>query len=243
MKKKLLRHGIHERQELPPEDDPNYCALKVYQASTLAILSKEYKLFSHGLLFTHGGWDRDPLSDYLAEWNPEFAPFVIDLPSRVFSGMTCKDERGHRRAEWCYKLLAIRHEGWEGLFAFMSLVGAVQRDSGYLAKLLAQVVLVPDVLKLERKAFSLDVCPQTEVVVFGIDSNKRAVYIEPAKNPPLDKPRVRMVAPDPETIDLAAKVLQGDPDPYKAIDLKLTEIKRAEAEKIFAASQFTKVFV
>jgi hypothetical protein len=209
----------------------------------LEVLSKEYKLFSHGLLFTHGGWDRDPLSDYLAEWSPEFAPFVIDLPSRVFFGMECRDERGRHRTEWCYKLLAIRHEGWEELFAFMSLVGAVHRDSGYLAKLLAQVVPVPDALKLERKAFSLDVCPQTEVVVFGIDSNKRAVYVEPAKNPPLDKPKVRTVAPDPETIDLADKILRGDPDPYKTIDLKLMEVKQAAAEKIIAASQFTKIFV
>jgi len=209
----------------------------VSQAGTLAIVATEYKLFSHGLLFTHGGWDRDPISDYLVEWSPEHVPFVIDLPSRVFFGMECKDENGRHRPEWCYKLLAVRHEGWEELFAFMSLVGAIQRDTGYLAKLLAQVVPVPDVLALEKRSNLPSVCPVVEVVVFGIDSNKRAVFCEPAKVLPLDKPKIKIVPPDPDTVELASRILGGSADPYEKVDLKFAEIRRAEAEKIISASK------
>jgi len=209
----------------------------VSQAGTLATIATEYKLFSHGLLFTHGGWDRDPISDYLAEWGPEYSPFVIELPRRAFLGMECKDERGRHRPDWCYKLLAICHEGWEELFAFMSLVGAIQRDSGYMARLLAQVIHVPDILALEKKADLPAAYPTVEAVIFGIDSNKRAVFCEPAKVPPLDKPKVKLVPPDPDTVELAKLVLSGSSDPYEPIDLKFAEIRRAEAEKIISASK------
>ena len=225
------------------EDSPEYCQYKFTQAESLSVIAAEYKLFTHGLLFTHGGWDRDPINDYLLEYNPEFAPLVIDLPERPFSGMVCKDENGNRRSEWCYKLLAIKNEGWDELFAFMSLVGAIQRDAGYLARLLAQVLPIPDVLVLTRQPGLLQVqCPLVEVTIFGIDSNKRAVYMEPTTYSPMYKPRVKITAPDPETIELADKILKGDPEPYKADDLKLMEVKIASAEKIIASTR-TKLFV
>lgn len=238
--KKILRSGVHERRELPPEDNPAYCQLRFAQAGNLTTLALEYKLFTHGLLFTHGGWDRDPISDYLVEWGPEFAPLVIDMPSRVIHGMECKDERGRQRADWCYKLLAVRHEGWDELFAFMSTVGAIHRDSGYLAKLLAQVVPVPDILAISRLT-SISACPMVDVVIFGIDGNRRAVYVEPARSPPLDKPKVRSSPPDPETVELAEKILSGDPEPYKSIDVKFMELKTAKAETAIAAT--TKLLV
>lgn len=234
---KILKSGVHERHELPPEDNPDYCALKISRAGTLATVATEYKLFSHGLLFTHGGWDRDPINDYLVEWGPEHSPFVIDLPRRVFFGMECKDERGRHRPDWCYKLLAIRHEGWEELFAFMSLVGAIQRDTGYVAKLLAQVISVPDILAMEKNTRQLIACSDVEVVVFGVDSNKRAVFCEPAKVPPLDKPKVKVVPPDPDTVELANRVLSDNSDPYEPIDFRFAEVRRAEAEKIISASR------
>jgi hypothetical protein len=238
-----MRTGVHERQELPLEDNPAYCQLKFSQADTLAVIAAEYKLFTHGLMFTHGGWDRDPLNDYVVEWNPEFAPLVLDLHRRVFFGMGCKDENGRRRSEWCYKLLAIRHEGWKELFAYMSMVGAIQRDTGYLAKLLAQVIPVPDVLALERKSTMPTVCPTVDVVVFGVDSNKRAVYVEPAKQPPLDKPKVKLCPPDPETIELAKRILSGDSTPYEGADIKFEAIRRAKAANIIAAALPPKLLV
>lgn len=235
--KKILLPGVHERKELPLEESPELCQLKFSQAESLSTLANEYKLFTHGLLFTHGGWDRDPISDWLVEWQPEYAPVVIDLPSRFLLGMECRDERRRLRSEWCYKLLAIRQEGWDELFAFLSLVGAINRDAGYAARLLAQEVPIPDVVALERKAVLPTVCPLVSVVVFGVDSNKRAVYVEPAKSPPMDKPKVKVSPPDPETIDLMAKILSGDPEPYKKADIQFMNVKLESLHNIIDKTQ------
>src|SRR5271169_5285040 len=120
--KKLLQPGVHERHELPLEEDPVYCQMKFSKATSLAELSEDYQFFTHGLLFTHGGWNRDPINDYVVEYNPEFIPIVIDLPKPIILGMECKDENHQPRADWCYKLLAIRHEGWDSFYDFMSTI-------------------------------------------------------------------------------------------------------------------------
>lgn len=197
----------------------------------------EYKLFTHGLLFTHGGWDRDPIIDYLMEWGPEHVPVVIDLPKRVIFGMECKDERGRHRSDWCYKLLAVRHEGWDELFDWMSLIGAIDRDHNYVARLLAQEIPVPDVLALEKTIALPKSCPMVDVAVFGVDSNKHAAFVEPAKAPPIDKPKVRVVPPDPETVDLMTKVLSNHDDPYQDADRQYQQIKIGALQKVIEKTQ------
>jgi hypothetical protein len=157
---------------------------------------------------------------------------MLDLPNQVIFGMECKDERGRRRSDWCYKLLAIRSEGWDEFFAFMSTVGAIDRDRGYVARLMAQRLAIPDVLATRHTWIFESMCPMVDVTVFGIDSNKRAVYVEPAKRPPLDKPKVRSAPPDPVTVELVNKILSNDPEPYKATDLRLMETKVASMQQI-----------
>ena len=236
----IRKSGVQERFQLPVEDNPPLAELKFSQVTRLADLAAEYKFFTHALLFTHGRWPRDPINDYLIEENPEHAPLVMDLPSNFLLGMWAKDEHGHHRYDWGKKLLAIRHEGWEQLFAFMSTVGSINRDKRHFTRLLAQLLPTFDVLGMKSTHFE-EPC-RIDVVAFGLDSNVRSVYFEVPQPqtgiPSHDMPRVKVGPPDPETVDLAQRLFRGEPHPYWNIDQKQTEAKLAlVADQVKRTSQ------
>jgi hypothetical protein len=214
---KILKPGVHPRVELPLEEDPHYCEFRVSQADTLLQLSAEYQFFTHGLLFTHGRMDRDPVTSYLLEVNPKHAPLVLDLSRAIVRGMSCKDEKGNMRHEWCRKLLMIRHEGWEEFKMYMATVGCVHMDSRYFAKLLLQRVTVPDVLKRRPRAKLHPTCV-VDIMVFGVDSNEFAAYMQLSRHPHLELPRVVVAAPDPETVALATRLFNEEPEPFLGMD-------------------------
>jgi hypothetical protein len=214
--KKPVNAGVHTRHQLQLSEKL-YRSYSYSQATSLSDVAAECILFTHGLLFTHGNLPRDPVNDYVAEFSPEHLPFVMELPLPLFSGLEFRDQRKVNK-DWNYRLLGMKNEGWNDFYAFMCTVGGVDRDTKRFYHLLAQRIRVVDILELSKRILLPKPLPYVDIIVFGLTENRRLVCIEPAKNPPLDKPRVRIHPPEQAAVDLAEGLFAEEEQPYSATD-------------------------
>lgn len=62
----LRREGVTPREAL--EKDVHRLHIQKFSAATsLKDMAEEYVYFTHGLLFTHAYWKRDPVVDHIVE--------------------------------------------------------------------------------------------------------------------------------------------------------------------------------
>lgn len=223
------RAGVHTRKELHQPKE-RIELQTIYVQNSLMELTQEYALFTHGLMFTHGHWMRDVINDFLLETHTAYPPAVINLTRKVFTGMDFRENNRRLNQDWDFRLLACPYKSWADLFQFLSTVGGINRDEHKYHVLLCQQIPVPDVVALEHfTELPKRGCPTVNVFAFGINGNDKTVYFEPAKNPPIDKPKVRVGPPEQEVIDMAERVFAGHPQPFMVRDIKLAKAQVAEA--------------
>jgi hypothetical protein len=202
--------GVHARSERPIPDAPASQRRELSAAASLVDLVDDWVLFSPVLLFTHGFLVDDPLHDLKLE-RGDLELVVVDLPLPWVDGLG--DPAWSRRLH-----LVPRGEAWEAVRDYLLRVGGVDRDRRRYFRTDLQLLPVPDVLALGKLSALPAVCPMVDVNVFMVDGNDRGVCLEPAANPPLDRPRVGFRSPDPSTVVVADRLFAEEPLPFAVED-------------------------
>ncbi|NDD53100.1 hypothetical protein EBZ39_04335 [bacterium] len=146
-------------------------------------------LFTGALLFTHGGFDRDPVIEFDARFPAEskdLRPFFVDLArdkERFFFGFGVMPAPNRPQAvNWDKRLYCIDHRRKEECFEFLGGIAYSNQHTHVFASSFMQTVLIPD--PTSRTGQTL------EVHVAGVMSNKFVVYVEPQFNGPAVARRV-----------------------------------------------------
>lgn len=197
---------------MDPVEGPAYHHQKVSQAASLKDLEEEYVFFTHAILFTHADFDRDPVYDFVTSASANLAgdcpPFHITFPNAVFQGLDLDGDPA-----WNFRVIAAPRSYWPRLDSWLGSLTGVDRDKKLWQQVISQILPVPDGLALARAAILPIPCPMVDVVVFGFSGNQKLVAMEPARNPPIDLPKV--VVHPPEEIALRhARALFGEQNPF-----------------------------
>lgn len=140
-------------------------------------------LFTAALLFTRGGFDRDPVVEFDARFPAESAelrPFFVDLArdgERFFSGFgVVPAPGGQRPVNWDKRLYCVDQRRKEECFEFLGGIGYSSPAAQLFASSFMHVVRVPD--PTSRTAQML------EINVVGVMSNKFVIYAAERLNAP-----------------------------------------------------------
>lgn len=151
-------------------------------------------LFTAALLFTHGGFDRDPVVEFDARFpadTQDLRPFFVDLArdhELFFSGFGVMPSPGRQRAvNWDKRLYCIDQRRKDECFEFLGGIAYSNPAVGLFASSFMQTVTVPD--PTSRTGQTL------EINVVGVMSNKFVVYAETQLNAPAIARRVSTAQP------------------------------------------------
>ena len=161
-------------------DVPSLHVRKFSNAARLADLAEEYVFFTHGLLFTHAFWLRDPIVDHIVEQKGEADPFHIQLPMPIFRWFDAKDPSGNVVDDsWNYQICAIPKEQWDPLFAFLSTISGSNRQTKMFHLTAVQKVPIADALAIQRMTVAPKELPTVDCYCLAILGNRRSVYFAP----------------------------------------------------------------
>lgn len=186
--------------------------------TTLAELSRHWRLFSLAPLFPLGRLSADPLQDWERENGYRRAAGVVLLEQPVldFSALPAARQRlFHPAASSC--LRAVRVDLWPDLFRFLGRLGGYNEADRLFWRVLAQLVDVPDFRAATSSAGMVaDRFPVVPVTLFGLDSSEGLYHWqEPARGA---CPRLLESPPEAGTLRLAQAMFQGQPRPFDAVD-------------------------
>lgn len=127
-------------------------------------------LFTAALLFTHGGFDRDPVIEFDARYPAESAdlrPFGIDLRRDhefFFRGLGIQPPPGRQTpVNWDKRLYAIDSSREEECFGFLGGISFSHPKTGFFGNSFSYNILIPDPTSSTGDILS--------VRVFGVYSN------------------------------------------------------------------------
>lgn len=211
--------GIGGHTEIPADKFEGTGPEKISGARCLGDLAKDYVFFTPGLLFTHGELDKDPVQEFMneAEGDPQIAFMEFNRP--VWNGFRFKDGQAH----WDHNLLAIERGRWEDLRKFLGGVGILDSKTKTFYRVVPFSVMVADPAVIDRAAVIPVPVPMIEVVVFGLDGNKRRVVVQSSRAPGLQPPSVVILKPDPKTVEFTKKLLAGVANPGADADAETVE--------------------
>jgi hypothetical protein len=146
-------------------------------ADALASRDDPVVLFTPALLFTHGGFDRDPVIEFDARFPAESSdlrPFCVDLTRDhefFFRGFGSLPAPGHQRiVNWDKRVYGIPNSRKEECFSFLGGIAFSNPKTGVFANTFSNVVPVLD--PTSRTGQFVD------ITVFGVMSNVAVVYVE-----------------------------------------------------------------
>jgi hypothetical protein len=150
-------------------------------------------LFTPALLFTYGGFDRDPVVEFDARFPAESAdarPFCVDLTREhefFFSGFGIMPSPGRQRSvNWDKRVYGIVASRKEECFEFLGGIAFSNPKIAMFANSLQHDVVVPDPTSRSGQVIT--------VTVFGVMSNKDVVYAVTRPGFPARVQRVKMSA-------------------------------------------------
>lgn len=197
------------RKKMDPESRP-FIDLTLAKSATLVDLSKEFIFFTHSAMFVYGNWTRDPVSDYVETEDKNCTPFWITFDGPVFSGLDFRTEKKRHNREWNYRLMGCPIDQWPGLLKFLQSLSGVNKAEHRFHMTVVQKIPMVDYFALTKKTTLPNPLPMVDLYTVGLLGNDRNVYFEPAKNPPLDKVRIRIGPPLPQVIRQGEEVLAGE---------------------------------
>lgn len=140
-------------------------------------------LFTAALLFTRGGFDRDPVVEFNARFpadSHDLRPFFVDLVrerERFFSGFGVTPAPGRQRAiDWDKRVYCIDQRRKEECFEFLGGIAYSNPGAQLFATSFLHAVTIPDPTSRTGQVL--------EVHVVGVMSNKFVVYAESQLNAP-----------------------------------------------------------
>jgi len=140
-------------------------------------------LFTPALLFTLGGFDRDPVVEFDARFPAEsrdLRPFSVDLArdhERFFAGFGVMPPPGRQRiVNWDKRIYAIDQRRQEECFEFMGGIAYSNPKTQWFANSFLHAVTIPDPTSKTGQTL--------EVHVVGVMSNRFVVYADEQINGP-----------------------------------------------------------
>jgi len=145
-------------------------------AEILRNSSKPPALFTPAILFTHGGFDREPVVEFNAYFpapNSDQRPFYIDLKKDkefFFGGLGVKPApKTVTPVNWDKRLYAISKDRANECFGFLGGIAYSDPKTGFFARVFSYDLTIPD--PTSRVAETLT------VKVFGVITNKFVAYL------------------------------------------------------------------
>lgn len=210
----LRKDGVHSGPQLLPQAPATPVMTALSQATSLKDLAKELVFYTHGLLFTRGGWQRDPIEDYIAESNGACQPMFIKLPSPVFKwydypGGSVAGQPANA-VDWNSTICAVSRDRWPSLYRYLCLTEGVNFQSKIAIRLIAQKIPIVDVLALARLSSLPEKAPTVDCFCFALLTNKKTVYFAPElRKEPWEPVPVMQRNPDSRFQKHAAAVLSS----------------------------------
>ena len=143
---------------------------------------KEFALFTPALLFTHGGFDRDPIVEFASYYSESFTvrPAYIDLYNDTeffFRGLgVSAAPKTNVPVNWDKRLYAIPVSAADDCFAFLGGICWANPQTGFFARTFSYMLDIPDPIATRPELLS--------VRVFGVTTRTRIVFINGETVPP-----------------------------------------------------------
>jgi hypothetical protein len=186
-------------RQLDPVKDAD--ALPVVScAEALRARDKPVVLFTPALLFTHGGFDRDPMAEfdaYCPAPSATLRPFCVDLTKdkwRFFHGMGIQPPPGRTQpVNWDKRLYAIDKEREEECFGFLNGIAYSNPKTNLFASTFSYDLSIPDPTALLTETLL--------VRVFGVIGNTFIVWVNYNAAKPDKLPTVQTIQThDPQRV-------------------------------------------
>lgn len=197
------------RKEMNTDQRP-FVDKTLSKSATLTDLSKEFIFFTHSALFVYGNWTKDPVSDYIETENKSCEPFWVTFDGPVFSGLDFRTTKKRHNREWNYRLMGCPIDQWSGLLNFLQSLSGVNKAEHRFHITVVQKIPMLDYFALAKKPTLPSPLPMVDLYTVGLLGNDRSVYFEPAKNPPLDKVRIKISPALPQIVAQGEAVLSGN---------------------------------
>lgn len=146
-------------------------------------------LFTPALLVTHGGFDRDPVTEFDARFpadTRDLRPFYTELQREhefFFRGLGAVALPGHTRAVmWDKRLYCVAAKRAEECFAFIGGIAFSNPKTGLFASVFSYDLSIPDPTSVLGQ--------RLQVKVFGVVANSFVVFLE---DNGIKQPKVRRI--------------------------------------------------
>jgi hypothetical protein len=144
-------------------------------AEALRNKGANFQLFTPALLFTHGGFDRDPVIEFDARYDlpANYRPFCVQLQrdsERFFEGLGLKALPPQRRpANWDQRLYAIDEKYAADCFGFLGGIAWSDPRTNLFASVMSYDLPLPDPTSRVNEFLT--------VKVFGVLGNTFVAYL------------------------------------------------------------------
>jgi len=91
---------------------------KVQLAHSLKDLARDYVFFTHALLFTHAGFQADPVEEWMVTNDCVGAVFAVQFAERLFSGLRIGDPQ--HRDHYNHLLMGCERPVWAKLYPYLN---------------------------------------------------------------------------------------------------------------------------
>jgi hypothetical protein len=179
--------------------------MRISQATSLTDLAPDFAFFTTALFHTHAKLDRDPIQEFVNRSDKKITVGTIYSPTPIFSGLQIGKD-----SNWNHALFVIARQEWKACFKFLAGTGIQDTPNKIIYRALPHDLAIVDFLQMRDEAILPSPLPMVDVMVFGVDGNRRKVILQPALRPPLDQPYARSLKPDPETVEYGRKLFRGE---------------------------------
>lgn len=182
---------------------PKY-EMKFSAASGLHEFSERYKFFSPAPLYIYGRFDDGPIMQFMVEEEPDLHIMFHRFACPIFSGLTTPDGD----VNWNFVLWGMDAETWPAFENYLLSFVITDTEHQCVFNIGAQDITIADPLTVDKQVILQPMFPSIDIVVFGVDSNKYAVAMEPCDDL-MTPPKVKFHPPQPGTAAFANALFSG----------------------------------
>lgn len=213
--KYIVGSVVYDSPYLPPvsikpgEFGPPSSVSLLKGVPSLSELSNDLVFFTHGILMSFGNMPVDPVIEFsIRRGIGDDTIFYILTDDKMFDGM--KEYGG---MNFNHIICGMVKDRWYELEQWLDLIAGIDRSKKKYFRVLKQKLPVADVQKIKNKIIVSNECPKIDIYSYGIDGNWACIYLNPASNPPIDRPMVLFGEPEEGTKEIGAKLLNWSDKP------------------------------
>jgi len=199
-----------EKQETSPTPDGSTPVQQEAAVHTLGdMVANGFTFFTTALLTKFGGFNRDPIVEYLRarDLEPDAQPFRIDCERPCFQGLGPDVLPTGEVVNWDHRLYGVVDELWKDVRDFIGAIAWYDNATASYSRVAYHDVQIVD--PTETVVTSL--LPAVAITVFAVMGNKQTVVMSPAEDPPRTRPFPRRGDPREDICTEAATILGSQP--------------------------------